>query len=179
MFRTAASGLSAAALAGLSVVVLAGPASAAQPPCHVNRGGHYPPGLCRNASVTSNTQTPRAGGTITLSYTGLRPGTTVNITLDSNGVSLGSFTVGAGGNLSVSVRIPSGYAGAHTIIATGTSTSGSAIDFSLPITIRSAQQTGGLPFTGSNTAVEGAAGIGLVAAGAAVVVLGRRRRQDA
>jgi len=185
MSRTIASGLAVLALTGMGVVTVAAPASAAKPPCRVNRGGHYPPGLCKGSSVTQSTQTPFAGGSITFSFTDVAPGSKLTLTLD-NGQSFGAFTANANGVVNATVKLPCSLSGPHTLTATGTSTEGNPITFTTDFTATACSAAAGsgaasssgsnLPFTGANTAAEGAAGLGLLAAGTFAVVLGRRRR---
>lgn len=180
MSRTA-SGLTALAMTGLAVMVLAAPADAAKPPCQINNGGHYPPGRCKGASVTSSSQTPTAGQALTLKYAGLKPASALKVEIHSAVVGLGTYTAAPAGSVTASVRIPSSFSGVHEIVATGTAVDGSPITFMTSITVASAQNAGsvaggGLPFTGDNAVAEGAAGLGLVAVGAASVIVARRRR---
>lgn len=190
MYRKTATGLAALAMAGLGTVVVAAPASAAKPPCRVNGGGHYPPGLCKNASVRQSTQDPRGGGSVTFTYTGLKPGSVLTVPA-SNGFGAASVTVDANGNATLALTVPCSFRGNHTVLANGTSTDGNPIQFSSTIHVTSAGTSctstgsgsagggGGLPFTGANTAAEGAAGLGLLVVGGAAVVAGRRRRRVA
>ncbi len=70
------------------------------------------------------------------------------------------------------------------IRAKGTKGDGSAVTFTTSFTATACSNSGGagsgssgnLPFTGANTAAEGAAGLGLLGVGALAVVAGRRRR---
>ena len=180
MSRTIASGLAVLALTGMSVVTVAAPASAAKPPCRVNPGGHYPPGLCKGSSVTQSTQTPAAGGSITFSFTDVAPGSKLTLTLE-NGETLGAFTANVNGAVNATVKLACSLSGPHTLTATGKSAEGNPITFTTGFTATAcsaagAGSSGSLPFTGANTAAEGAAGFGLLAAGTLAVVFGRRRR---
>ena len=179
MSRTIASGLTALALGGLGVIALAAPANAA---CSSSYSGG---GSCIGSGDTQSTQTPFTGGSFTLDFTGLAPGSSVRLVLD-NGQSFGSFTANSSGEAVATITIPCGLSGHHTITSTGTSTSGAALTFTNDFTVAgtgaactgaaSASSGGGLPFTGANTAAEGAAGLGLLAVGTVAVVVGRRRR---
>jgi len=178
MSRIIASGLTALALGGLGVA-FASPASAA---CTVNYGGG---GSCVGSGSTQNTQTPFTGGSLTLDFTGLTPGSSVQLVLD-NGQGFGSFTANSSGEAVATVTIPCGLTGHHTFTGKGTSTNGTPLTFTNDFTVAgvgaactsgSGGSGGGrLPFTGADTAAEGAAGLGLLAAGTLAVVVGRRRR---
>jgi len=88
-------------------------------------------------------------------------------------------------------KLPCSLSGPHTLTATGTSTEGNPITFTTNFTATACSAAAGsgsgagsssgsdLPFTGANTAAEGAAGLGLLAAGTFAVVVGRRRRTAA
>jgi hypothetical protein len=181
MSRIIASGLTALALGGLGVA-FASPASAA---CTVNYGGG---GSCVGSGSTQSTQTPFTGGGLTLDFTGLAPGSSVQLVLD-NGQGFGSFTANSSGDAVATVTIPCGLTGQHTFTGKGTSTKGTPLNFTNDFTVAGVGAActsgaggsggsggGNLPFTGADTAAEGAAGLGLLAAGTLAVVVGRRRR---
>jgi len=179
MSRTIASGLAALALTGCGAVALSAPANAAS--CSANGGSSYPPGNCPSAHVTESTQSPATGGSLTLDFTGLAPGSSLSLTLDT-GQGFGTFSANSSGEVIVTITIPSGLQGTHTLTATGTNASGAAVSLKSAFTVRSASSAssssgaGVLPFTGSAIASESAAGLGLLAAGTVAVVIGRRRR---
>lgn len=176
MSRTITSGLAALAISGLGVVALAAPASAA---CTVTYSG----ARCIGAMDTQSTQTPRAGGSLTIDYSGLAPGSALTLTLDT-GQGLGTFTVDANGLENATFTVPRDLSGPHTVTAKGTKADGSAVTFTTSFTVIADSSSGGagsgssgnLPFTGADTAAEGAAGLGLLAVGTLAVVVGRRRR---
>ena len=176
MYRKLATGVAALAMTGFGTIALATPAHAVtKPPCRINGGGHYPPGLCKNASVTQSSQSTQGGGTITFGYKGLKPGTT--LTVGST-----TYRVGADGRVTATLQVPCSARGTQTVTATGTADDGNAITFTSTYTATpcSAHASGGgLPFTGDNTAVEGAAALGLLGVGSLAVVAGRRRRVSA
>ncbi len=178
MSRTIASGLVALAISGVGVIALAAPASAA---CTVNYSG----ARCIGAQDSQSTQTPAPGGSITLDFTGLKPGSSLTLTLDT-GQGFGTFTVNANGEVVATIQVPCNLSGPHTLTAHATNADGSAVTFTNSFTATACSSAGAgagssgsgsnLPFTGASTAAEGAVGLGLLAAGTFAVVVGRRRR---
>lgn len=69
------------------------------------------------------------GDAVTLSVSGLRPGSAVQVTLFSAPIALGSFVVGSSGSLEQEVRIPENIApGRHTLVVNGESRQGQPVE---------------------------------------------------
>jgi hypothetical protein len=126
-------------------------------------------------TVAVSDQTPPAGGTLTVSCSGYVPGDVVTVTLDSV-TTLGSATADASGSLSLSVTLPAGVTGVHTIVCTGAT---SGVD-SLTITIGSSGAGGGggggLASTGVAVIGIGSLGVLLLIGGGVLLLAGKRRR---
>lgn len=124
-------------------------------------------------AVAASTQEPAEGASLTLTGTGYLSGETVDNVLHSVPYNLQSAVADPLGNFSVSVTLPSGVSGSHTIISTG-ATSGRVS--TIAITIVVPQSSSSLPDTG--VAVLGIGSIGLTAlvVGGLVLAAGRRRR---
>lgn len=146
-----------------------------------------------DGTITVNPATVAQGGTIAVSSTGWRPGSTVTIVLD--GVVLGTLVADASGGVSGSFTVPGGTtAGGHQVGAQGTGANGNALSLSAPITVTAlattasftatptvapaTTSTGSLPVTGSQIAGAVALGGALVLGGAALTGATRRRRTD-
>lgn len=198
-----AAALLATLLVAVAVTILSTPGAQAQSPCAPGQplgrpGGsqgpppgrppQYPPGKCAlrlSASVVS------AGGSVTVAGDGYRPGTAVNITLGST--SVGSATTDASGSFSRAVTIPAGTApDSYTVAASGLDADGNALVLSASLQVTAAgglaapagtaapaQATSDqLPRTGSDSSVPlGLAAAGLLATGAVLVLVARRRAQ--
>ncbi len=65
---------------------------------------------------TQSTQTPPAGGSLTIDYSGLQPGSALTLTLDT-GQGFGTFTVDANGMVSATFTVPCDLSGPHTVTA--------------------------------------------------------------
>lgn len=141
----------------------------------------YGPGACA-ATVTINHATVGHGGTITVSVSGTCGDDTFTIVVHSNAVTLGTITTNASGSGSGNFTLPcSVNPGQHTITATDPSgNSGSAPLTVTPAACASAGSTanGGLPITGSNSALLGGIGAGAVGLGGLIVLTSRKRRQN-
>jgi titin len=128
--------------------------------------------------------TPAPGQTVTLKFTGFKPGSTVVINIFSDPVLLGTFTADANGTVEVPVLIPAGMeVGSHTIVATGVDAQGNPASMSIPVTVTSnaptaADPNGGggfLPRTGGDVAALVTVGGVLVVIGGASALAARRR----
>ena len=127
--------------------------------------------------LTSSASSITAGGTLTLEGVGFAPGETVDVTLHSAPVDLGSFTADEDGAVAATVTIPAHVEpGLHTIAMVGR-TSGTELEVSVEV-LAAAAAPGDpvpLPATGSHTGELTVAAVALVAAGWALVFAGRRR----
>lgn len=135
----------------------------------------------RQPTLSVSTQTPVAGGHLTVTGTGFVNGTPVTVTLHSAVVTLGSATPDASGNFSLSVTLPSNVTGTHTIVASGPAANDTA---SVTITIGTGSGTGG-PTSGSGGGLSatgvavisiGSVGVLLLGAGGLMLLFGRRRK---
>jgi LPXTG-motif cell wall-anchored protein len=125
--------------------------------------------------VTASASTVAAGGDVTLTGVGFLPGETVDITLHSALIHLGTTTAGADGTAIKTVTIPMTLEpGLHTIEMEG-QTSGVTVTTQIEVTEAPGTSAVPLPATGSATGELAALGVGLVALGAASVVASRRR----
>lgn len=154
-------GLVTAALVGLAIstVLFAGGAQAAP--------------YSTQPTIAANTQTPTEGGSFTVTGDGYLPGETVDVVLHSTPFALGSAVADLNGDFSLSVTLPSGVSGSHTITSTGV-TSGRVA--TLAVTIDPTLASSALPFTG--VAITGIGAIALVAlaVGGLMLLVGRRRK---
>jgi len=127
------------------------------------------------------------GGSIVLTDGGWQPDSTVDLSLHSTPVSLGTATTGDDGSFSKTITIPANTtAGAHTIEITGTDANQQTATHSVEINVVTSTgstvttvHTGGstLPFTGSSTIPLVFFALTLVGGGLAMAA--RRRRAQA
>ncbi|MCA2218535.1 fibronectin type III domain-containing protein [Jidongwangia harbinensis] len=118
---------------------------------------------------------PAAGDSITISGTGYQPYSTVLLAIYSEPVTLGSATVEDDGTFSATVKLPDGYVGEHSLLASGTGLDGKPRYMQLALTI-AAGGGGGLPVTGTPVALLLALGAGLVLGGGGLLTASRPRR---
>jgi titin len=121
---------------------------------------------------------PVAGGRITFSGSGYQPFSTVMLAIYSEPVVLGSANVEADGTFTATVTLPDGYAGDHTLLASGVDADGNPRYMTLAVDI-GAGGGGGLPVTGPPIVILLLLGAGLVGGGGAVLVAARPRRAAA
>jgi len=131
----------------------------------------YPPAE-PTGEVSDSTVTPCQ--TITVSGSNWESGSTVDISLD--GASLGSASVGPGGNFSTSVQIPCSLSpGTYALVLSGTDADGNLATVTSNITVLAGVTTAG---TGANLG----AGLGLLAVllilGIGALLVSRRRRGE-
>lgn len=188
--RSKAKGLGAAALVAAVVVLGAGgTASALAPQPAAGGSGSYPVHT-GSLSITNGGDTFRPGATIGVSGGGYAPGATVQLTLHSGVISLGTATADASGNFTAQVELPLGLApGRHQIVATGPDASGGTLVQTRWITVtdghgRMLARTGAdasVAGTGAGLGSATLAGAGLGTAGLAgalvLAVRANRRRQ--
>jgi LPXTG-motif cell wall-anchored protein len=126
--------------------------------------------------VTLSATSVVAGGDVTLTGVGFTPGETVDITLHSTPISLGSATADQEGTVVKTVTIPATLEpGVHTIEIVG-QTSGVTVSTQIEVTAVETTDPNTLPATGSASGELVALGLALVAFGSASLVAGRRRQ---
>lgn len=109
--------------------------------------------------------TSTAGVTVTLS--GLKPGTWVDVYINSDRVLLGKVLVGASGSVSATLPLPAGIAlGAHTVQVAGTSASGKVVSAALGVLVTPVALAAGAPRLVIVSARPGAAGFASARVGA-------------
>lgn len=174
-------GVGALALSGMALVGLATPASAQAAPAACAQGvlEAYPPGQTQQAVSDS---TPNRGQLISACVRGFKPSSSFEFGVESTYMKLGTGTVNAGGVANASFNVPTTISlGPHSVVFIGTR-NGAPATVRIPINVQGNQASGpvgGLPRTGSDEIVPlTAAGLGLVAAGAGLVVLARRHRRE-
>lgn len=126
--------------------------------------------------VQTSTQTPVAGGQMTISVCCVAANSDATATLFSDPVSLGTFKANAQGAVNATVRIPTNTtAGTHHIEVSGVNSAGQPVKFTTAnftvVAAASLSRTGA-----SSTVPLAATGAGLAAVGAGLVYLVRRRR---
>jgi LPXTG-motif cell wall-anchored protein len=147
--------------------LLAGPVDPADlAPCAAPPAGSDPSG-----ELSTSTVAP--GGTVTITAEGFEAGETVEATLHSTPIELGTTTADGDGNVTMTVTIPSDVEpGAHTVELRGLS-SGRTV--TLPLTIVGVEDPRALPATGRTTGPLATTGAALLAVGAAALLASRRR----
>ena len=127
-----------------------GISTAATPPASVVHTQPYPPGP---PAGSANTTTSCDGCAVTTTWTGFKPGSTINLTLFSDAHSLGNATVNAEGVAVKTVTIPADTdPGSHTITGAGLAPDGSPTTASITITVAGATGSGGSGSGGSGSA---------------------------
>lgn len=115
-----------------------------------------------------------AGQKLTLVGTGFAPNSTVQVTVFSSPVSLGTVVTDATGSFSVEVTVPADLAnGTHTLVATGIAPDGSTRNLVITVTVSGGVAT--LANTGFDVAVPLTGGALALLAGAGLLVGARRR----
>lgn len=137
------------------------------------------PAAAQGYTPTTVVIVPVDGNTVNVNGTGFLPGATITVTIQSNPIVLGTATANASGSFSKDFEIPCVEDGLHTITASGTGANGLPASTSTQVTIKNCviATDARLAFTGSNdTFPFVGAGIGLVLAGAVLIVIAHRRR---
>jgi hypothetical protein len=113
------------------------------------------------------------GARITVSGGGYAPGAPVVITDQSGGAALGRIKADPTGwvTANVALDLP---AGRHTVVATGAAAAGGMLELSLGVSI--GRSSGNLAHAGTDSAGMIALIVAMLAAGAALIGTGRRRR---
>ncbi|MGI8536877.1 MAG: hypothetical protein ACR2K2_10345, partial [Mycobacteriales bacterium] len=193
-----ASGIAALSLVGASVLGFTGVASAQQQSrcaANSNAGNVYPPGGLgagqgQGQGPGISDSTPNRGQQVTAT-SGCRafaPGQRVNFGVESTYQQLGTVTATQFGEAIATFAVPNNLEnGRHDVVFTGPSPAGPETTVRVPFTIvagavvvvGAAPVRSGLPFTGSHELVVlGVAGGALVALGAGIVVVARRRPEE-
>lgn len=149
-------------IAALGLVALvAGPAGAAP--------------YTNTPTVQVSTTNPAVGGTITLSGSGFGPNDTLRIAIGAD--VLGTTTTDSSGAYSATVTLPASLTGRQTIVITDTAT-GQTASVVITIGATTAGNGGGGGVSNTGVAVMSIGGLGvlLLVGGAAMVMLGKRRR---
>ncbi len=123
-----------------------------------------------DVEVDDTTVSP--GQVVVITSSGHQPGSTVNFYILSTPQLLGTAVANSQGVATLTATIPSGFSGTHTIQSVGVDASGNPLTQSQTIVVSS----GGLPATGSDVAGLVAIGAVVLAGGAGLVVVSRRRR---
>jgi hypothetical protein len=152
---------------GVSAGVIPGPSTPASVPTS-NGDLQRPAG--ETGSVT-------AGKKITLSGSGYMPNSTISVIIYSEPQVLTSVVTDATGSFTVEVTVPAGLVnGQHTLVASGVDPSGNVRYMTLPVTVTGGTTgVGGLAATGADIAVPLAGGLAVLALGAGLIVVSRRR----
>ena len=138
-------------------------------PCVVDPPAAEPSGTLSATSVM-------AGGQLTATAIGFAPGETVDATLHSTPVDLGSVVADDAGGLTLTFTVPADLEpGQHTVDLVGR-TSGATVSLGFEVLAADPAGPGTLPVTGRRTGEQAAAGAALVGLGVALVGMGRRRR---
>jgi hypothetical protein len=139
--------------------------------------GAYPAGT--SASVSVSASCVEAGGTLGVFGEGFAPNAEVRLSLESDAVLLGFAQADASGALSASVTVPGGVsAGQHTLRADSATDSAFAA-VQVGCGTAGGGGGGGLSETGVAVAGFGALAVALLAGGALLLLVGRRRVRHA
>lgn len=116
-----------------------------------------------------------AGGDLSISGGGFKPGITVTVTIESDPVTLGTAQTDSSGSFTFTGNIPANFAnGSHTLKATGQDSNGTRV-LSQAVSV-SGGSNGNLPITGGNSLVTGILAASLCGVGALLVGVSRRSR---
>lgn len=132
-----------------------------------------PPTGPESADLALDNDTPAQGGTIELVAEGFRPGTQVDFWIHSTPRLLGSANADGAGIARLTVALPAGLTGAHTVQALGISPGGASWNLTRTLTI--AASSGGLAATGVEVAPIATRGLLLVLTGLALLLAVRMR----
>ena len=128
------------------------------------------------AAISVSDQTPAVGGTFVLTGTGFCANEDVNNVLQPGAYPLASAHTDSSGAFSVTVQLPAGVSGVHTIVSTCVTTGRTA---STTITIGGSSTGGGggggLASTGVAVIGIGALGLILLVGGGLMLLAGKRR----
>jgi hypothetical protein len=148
----------------VAVAAFAGPASALDPP--------YPPA---GQTGTVSDQTPGEGDSFMLGGSGFDANEKIANVLHSDPYTLAPAVANASGNFSVSVTLPAGTTGVHTIVSTG-ATSGHTSTVTITIGGTGAADDDSLAATGATVISIGSLALLLLVGGVLMVFSSRRRK---
>lgn len=156
----------AAVIAAMLAVMALAPSSGAAP-------------YSGQATLSVNNQNPAVGGSFDESGSGFGANEEVSNTLHTAPFALTSAHTNANGDFSVTLTLPAGVSGSHTIVATGL-TSGKTATISIIIgsTATGSGSSGGGGLASTGVAVLGIAGLGVVllVGGGVMLMTGKRRK---
>lgn len=199
--RRLASAVATLAVSAAAAVSFAAPALAQQGPGCPNPGGQYPPGQdCpagafpgQGRGVSDGNPAPGERMSANSGRGSFDPGSRAEYGVESTYIKLGETTVNADGMAVASFELPTSLAvGQHHVVFRGIK-DGAPATVRVPFTLTAAAAggagggtanpregvLGALPRTGADAVVPMAAtGIALVAVGAGVVLVARKRRQE-
>jgi hypothetical protein len=164
----------------LAVVVAAGASALALGLTASSAGAAYKG--CDTA-ISSSTLVPGEHATVEGDDDCFEHQSPVDVGIDPPGTTLGGVTSSPTGAVSANVTIPPGSSlGPHTITMSGAGPAGTAVTYSIPVTIvasvsRSSTSSGALAFTGSDEGILIAIAAALMAIGLGVTTATRRRRR--
>jgi len=172
-------GVIALVIGGLALGATAAEAESVCPP---SGSTSYPAGSC---TLVLSSQNVAPGGDITVSGSGFKPGSTVEVTL-SDGTVLGTALVGADGSFSGVFKIPANKSGQFRVLASGVDPNNDPFVLSSALTAapggtpapggRANPPGGRLARTGINPLATTGAGLALAAAGLGLTLAARRRK---
>ena len=150
----------------------------------------FAPGYTAADGSPVDLTTMTAGTVLTMTGSGATPGATITLELHSTPILLGSTVVAADGTYRLTVTLPAGVTGSHTLVATmtGVTPVATAVDVVSPGAASGAPTTGGpttasgagvLATTGTDAVSAVIAALALMVGGAAAVVVARARRSRA
>nr|WP_240942099.1 fibronectin type III domain-containing protein [Planosporangium thailandense] len=128
--------------------------------------------------VTAPSSSLTSGKSVTLSGSGYAPDSPVQIVVYSSPKVLKTVTTDGTGSFSVSVTLPAGLTGSHTLVAGGVGPDGAYRYLTLPVTVSAAGTGGtggGLPITGQSVPKLVVTALLVLAFGVVLVRLSRRR----
>lgn len=137
-----------------------------------------------DGAVTINDTTLTSGQSFTVTASGFRPGSPVEVIFNSTPILLGTPIASATGTATGSYAVPaSAEAGSHTIQMKGIDPSGGALSRSVAVTVMTTAQSGSttadtprrLAFTGASSAAVALCGVVLLGSGAMLLQFRRRR----
>jgi len=130
--------------------------------------------------LTASAPSVRAGGTFTVTASGLTPGAVYVVTLHSEPVELGRATAGPGGALTLRATIPAGVpAGAHTLTIAAAGEPDAVLGtLALRVEAAGSLAATGADAVGAQAGAVAAAVVLLLGAGLLVAGRGARRRED-
>lgn len=172
--KAAATIIGVLALFGLSFALSAG--ASAEP-----SSSPYPPSNACAVSVSD--QSVQAGQTVNVQGSGFPANTSVSLSVHSATTSLGSVTTGSDGSFATTVTMPASLVGSHELVASSASTTCSfsfgtdPADQHRPPAANNPPHNGTTASTGFEAISASVIALTLLAGGAALLLIGRRRNR--